>query len=150
MYGILKCTAVIDSWIVWIFDLVMCESLAKRDCFWLVLTLLNLICSKPFQQVILDYDYTFTTPYCGSETIGLDMEKVCSFTQKTFLLCCVWRGIKYFVEAMFNTTCGLDGLIHVLIENFYVWIFYFNVKFSVFLFFVIYALFCHFFPSKRW
>ncbi|XXG44452.1 hypothetical protein AAC387_Pa01g4253 [Persea americana] len=25
--------------------------------------------SKPFQQVILDYDYTFTTPYCGSETI---------------------------------------------------------------------------------
>lgn len=25
--------------------------------------------SKPFQQVILDYDYTFTTPYSGSETI---------------------------------------------------------------------------------
>ncbi|XP_048231672.1 TIP41-like protein isoform X2 [Ricinus communis] len=25
--------------------------------------------SKPSQQVILDYDYTFTTPYCGSETI---------------------------------------------------------------------------------
>ncbi|KAJ4837464.1 TIP41-like protein [Turnera subulata] len=25
--------------------------------------------SKPFEQVILDYDYTFTTPYCGSETI---------------------------------------------------------------------------------
>lgn len=24
--------------------------------------------SKPFEQVILDYDYTFTTPYCGSET----------------------------------------------------------------------------------
>ncbi|XP_039116856.1 LOW QUALITY PROTEIN: TIP41-like protein [Dioscorea cayenensis subsp. rotundata] len=23
--------------------------------------------SKPSQQVILDYDYTFTTPYCGSE-----------------------------------------------------------------------------------
>ncbi|KAJ4716200.1 TIP41-like protein [Melia azedarach] len=31
--------------------------------------------SKPFQQVILDYDYTFTTPYCGSETIEMDMEK---------------------------------------------------------------------------
>ncbi|CAK7330027.1 unnamed protein product [Dovyalis caffra] len=31
--------------------------------------------SKPFQQVILDYDYTFTTPYCGSETIELDTEK---------------------------------------------------------------------------
>lgn len=25
--------------------------------------------SKPFQQVILDYDYTFTTPYSGSETV---------------------------------------------------------------------------------
>ncbi|KAJ0076582.1 TIP41-like protein [Pistacia vera] len=31
--------------------------------------------SKPFEQVILDYDYTFTTPYCGSETIEVDMEK---------------------------------------------------------------------------
>ncbi|KAG7976634.1 hypothetical protein I3843_06G160100 [Carya illinoinensis] len=27
--------------------------------------------SKPLQQVILDYDYTFTTPYCGSETIEI-------------------------------------------------------------------------------
>ncbi|KAL2609149.1 hypothetical protein R1flu_027722 [Riccia fluitans] len=25
--------------------------------------------SKPSQQVILDYDYTFTTPYCGSECL---------------------------------------------------------------------------------
>ncbi|GMH23611.1 hypothetical protein Nepgr_025454 [Nepenthes gracilis] len=25
--------------------------------------------SKPFQQVILDYDYTFTTPYSGSEIV---------------------------------------------------------------------------------
>ncbi|KAJ6671156.1 TIP41-LIKE PROTEIN ISOFORM X1 [Salix viminalis] len=31
--------------------------------------------SKPFQQVILDYDYTFTTPYCGSETMEFDTEK---------------------------------------------------------------------------
>ncbi|OVA15929.1 TIP41-like protein [Macleaya cordata] len=30
--------------------------------------------SKPFQQVILDYDYTFTTPYCGSETIEKNTE----------------------------------------------------------------------------
>lgn len=30
--------------------------------------------SKPFQQVILDYDYTFTTPYCGSELIDTDTE----------------------------------------------------------------------------
>lgn len=32
--------------------------------------------SKPFQQVILDYDYTYTTPYCGSETIELNQEKI--------------------------------------------------------------------------
>ncbi|XP_010271433.1 PREDICTED: TIP41-like protein isoform X1 [Nelumbo nucifera] len=31
--------------------------------------------SKPFQQVILDYDYTFTTPYCGSEMIDINLEK---------------------------------------------------------------------------
>ncbi|CBI22506.3 hypothetical protein VitviT2T_003601 [Vitis vinifera] len=31
--------------------------------------------SKPFQQVILDYDYTFTTPYCGSQTLEIEQEK---------------------------------------------------------------------------
>ncbi|OAY45506.1 TIP41-like protein [Manihot esculenta] len=31
--------------------------------------------SKPSQQVILDYDYTFTTPYCGSETIEAGSNK---------------------------------------------------------------------------
>ncbi|XP_015892810.2 TIP41-like protein [Ziziphus jujuba] len=31
--------------------------------------------SKPSQQVILDYDYTFTTPYCGSEAIEMDTSK---------------------------------------------------------------------------
>lgn len=31
--------------------------------------------SKPFQEVILDYDYTFTTPYCGSETTETNSEK---------------------------------------------------------------------------
>nr|UVK35481.1 TIP41-like family protein [Gleditsia microphylla] len=31
--------------------------------------------SKPSQQVILDYDYTFTTPYCGSGTIEIDKDK---------------------------------------------------------------------------
>ncbi|KAJ1402878.1 TIP41-like protein [Sesbania bispinosa] len=30
--------------------------------------------SKPSQQVILDYDYTFTTPYCGSDTIEIDKD----------------------------------------------------------------------------
>ncbi|XP_021750798.1 TIP41-like protein [Chenopodium quinoa] len=32
--------------------------------------------SQPFQQVILDYDYTFTTPYCGSEEVDTNSEKV--------------------------------------------------------------------------
>ncbi|KAH0436582.1 hypothetical protein IEQ34_026364 [Dendrobium chrysotoxum] len=31
--------------------------------------------SKPVQQIILDYDYTFTTPYCGSEAVELNHEK---------------------------------------------------------------------------
>ncbi|KAL3538831.1 hypothetical protein ACH5RR_002197 [Cinchona calisaya] len=31
--------------------------------------------SKPSQQVILDYDYTFTTPYCGSETVEMNSEQ---------------------------------------------------------------------------
>ncbi|XP_010028391.2 TIP41-like protein [Eucalyptus grandis] len=30
--------------------------------------------SKPFQEVILDYDYTFTTPYCGSEPNKINAE----------------------------------------------------------------------------
>lgn len=32
--------------------------------------------SKPVQQIILDYDYTFTTPYCGSEAIELNHEEL--------------------------------------------------------------------------
>ncbi|KAK8968273.1 hypothetical protein KSP40_PGU016038 [Platanthera guangdongensis] len=32
--------------------------------------------SKPIQQIILDYDYTFTTPYCGSEAIEVKHEKL--------------------------------------------------------------------------
>ncbi|KAI8028588.1 TIP41-like protein [Camellia lanceoleosa] len=28
--------------------------------------------SKSFQLVMLDYDYTFTTPYCGSETVEIN------------------------------------------------------------------------------
>ncbi|XP_010277155.1 PREDICTED: TIP41-like protein [Nelumbo nucifera] len=31
--------------------------------------------SKPIQQVILDYDYTFTTPYCGSEMVDVSLDK---------------------------------------------------------------------------
>lgn len=30
--------------------------------------------SKPFEEVILDYDYTFTTPYCGSGAIEIEKE----------------------------------------------------------------------------
>ncbi|XP_009775280.1 TIP41-like protein [Nicotiana sylvestris] len=32
--------------------------------------------SKPLQQVVLDYDYTFTTPYSGSETFDTNAERV--------------------------------------------------------------------------
>ncbi|GAU15029.1 hypothetical protein TSUD_48240 [Trifolium subterraneum] len=32
--------------------------------------------SKPFEEVILDYDYTFTTPYCGSGAIEVDKELI--------------------------------------------------------------------------
>lgn len=32
-------------------------------------------CRKPDEQVILDYDYTFTTPYAGSQSV--DNEEVC-------------------------------------------------------------------------
>ncbi|CAN4112137.1 unnamed protein product [Withania somnifera] len=32
--------------------------------------------SKPLQQVVLDYDYTFTTPYNGSETVERNAECV--------------------------------------------------------------------------
>ncbi|KAK9112635.1 hypothetical protein Scep_020154 [Stephania cephalantha] len=34
--------------------------------------------SKPFQQVVLDYDYTFTTPYCGSETFEVENKETTS------------------------------------------------------------------------
>ncbi|XP_058769540.1 TIP41-like protein [Vicia villosa] len=30
--------------------------------------------SKPFEEIILDYDYTFTTPYCGSGAIEIDKD----------------------------------------------------------------------------
>uniref|UniRef100_A0A7N0VCE6 Uncharacterized protein n=1 Tax=Kalanchoe fedtschenkoi TaxID=63787 RepID=A0A7N0VCE6_KALFE len=30
--------------------------------------------SKPVKEIILDYDYTFTTPYCGSETVETTAE----------------------------------------------------------------------------
>jgi hypothetical protein len=29
-------------------------------------------CSKPSDQVMLHYDYTFTTPYCGSDAVVVD------------------------------------------------------------------------------
>ncbi|XP_028780556.1 TIP41-like protein isoform X2 [Neltuma alba] len=38
--------------------------------------------SKPSQQVILDYDYTFTTPYCGSGTIEIDKDKDASVAEE--------------------------------------------------------------------
>jgi len=35
--------------------------------------------SKPSDQVILDYDYTFTTPYCGSDAVVLNSGTVWTF-----------------------------------------------------------------------
>ncbi|CAN6544402.1 unnamed protein product [Malus baccata var. baccata] len=32
--------------------------------------------TKPSQQVIMDYDYTFTKPYSGSETLKFDADKI--------------------------------------------------------------------------
>lgn len=49
-----------------------------------------LIYSKPFQEVILDYDYTFTTPYCGSEPIKINAE-VCP---SRYLILCIWVILK--------------------------------------------------------
>lgn len=48
-------------------------------------------CSKPFQQVILDYDYTFTTPYCGSETIDPNEAKVRGIPIDISILSCAWN-----------------------------------------------------------
>ena len=45
--------------------------------FWWSYILLDSFCSKPSQQVILDYDYTFTTPYSGSGTVQVDDNQVC-------------------------------------------------------------------------
>lgn len=53
-------------------------------------------CSQPFQQVILDYDYTFTTPYCGSEEVYTNSEEVRFFL--TFLL--LTEGIIFPIDLM--------------------------------------------------
>lgn len=50
---------------------------------------LFLKCSKPDQQVILDYDYTFTTPYRGSETIEMNATKVCASAFSAGITFCV-------------------------------------------------------------
>lgn len=55
-------------------------------CIVQILTENLLIYSKPFQQVILDYDYTFTTPYCGSEPFKINAE-VCP---SRYLIPCSW------------------------------------------------------------
>ncbi|RZB43692.1 TIP41-like protein isoform B [Glycine soja] len=41
--------------------------------------------SKPSQQVILDYDYTFTTPYCGSGTIEIDKD-LYEFLMRSYIM----------------------------------------------------------------
>nr|CAB3498114.1 unnamed protein product [Digitaria exilis] len=41
--------------------------------------------SKPSDQVILDYDYTFTTPYCGSDVTALNSGTVWTYSQLNLL-----------------------------------------------------------------
>lgn len=56
--------------------------------------------SKPSQQVILDYDYTFTTPYCGSETIEIVAEE-CGrgeVSQETCSLC--WEDCEEQIDVV--------------------------------------------------
>ncbi|KAF5745573.1 TIP41-like protein [Tripterygium wilfordii] len=53
--------------------------------------------SKPFQEVILDYDYTFTTPYLGSETIEVEAEKKESVEQSCNLC---WEDCKDQIDVV--------------------------------------------------
>ncbi|PSS26127.1 TIP41-like protein [Actinidia chinensis var. chinensis] len=47
--------------------------------------------SKPFQQVILNYDYTFTTPYCGSETREISEQLGSNVTSDEGNCCLYWE-----------------------------------------------------------
>ncbi|CAI0470428.1 unnamed protein product [Linum tenue] len=49
--------------------------------------------SKPFQQVILDYDYTFTTPYVGSEMMENENGKVIDVSDKLH-----WEDCKEHID----------------------------------------------------
>ncbi|XP_065871239.1 TIP41-like protein isoform X1 [Euphorbia lathyris] len=53
--------------------------------------------SKPSEQVILDYDYTFTTPYRGSETIELE-KNGSSEISETSSLC--WEDCKEQIDVV--------------------------------------------------
>lgn len=65
-------------------------------------------CSQPFQQVILDYDYTFTTPYCGSEEVYTNSEEVRFFL--TFLL--LTEGIIFPQISCLSTPCVFIIMYH--------------------------------------
>lgn len=67
------------------------------------------ICSKPSEQVILDYDYTFTTPYCGSGTIEVHEDKVCtpSFLNYFYYVTC-WQQI--LILSSKNHIRNLEGI----------------------------------------
>ncbi|XP_057495168.1 TIP41-like protein [Actinidia eriantha] len=47
--------------------------------------------SKPFQQAILNYDYTFTTPYCGSETREISEQLGSDVTSDEGNCCLYWE-----------------------------------------------------------
>ncbi|KAG2244246.1 hypothetical protein Bca52824_093910 [Brassica carinata] len=50
--------------------------------------------SKPSQQVILDYDYTFTTPYCGSGVVEKDQDTVEAKASHEGMLVLSGRAVK--------------------------------------------------------
>ncbi|KAE8783940.1 TIP41-like protein [Hordeum vulgare] len=43
--------------------------------------------SNPADQVILDYDYTFTTPYCGSDAVVLNQDAIQTSLDESSSLC---------------------------------------------------------------
>ncbi|VVB10393.1 unnamed protein product [Arabis nemorensis] len=54
--------------------------------------------SKPSQQVILDYDYTFTTPYRGSEVIEKDKEAVEAKANPEGEACLQWENCEEQID----------------------------------------------------
>ncbi|KAL5197034.1 hypothetical protein ABZP36_000546 [Zizania latifolia] len=64
--------------------------------------------SKPSDQVILDYDYTFTTPYCGSDVVMLNPDTLSLHFLASFVLNSYLSFAKRFVSH------GLECILPIL------------------------------------